>query len=144
MSKKHNSTYTIIFISIVSLVFALLLSIVASSLQGRIAANEEAAVLGKILASFGAKPFEADLKALNKPGLDSIDTMGLNDYGLSNAEISDMFKKRIQVRLVSIDGRLLKTVDPDEFDVTKYIPWERLAEVASAPSDKQVELLKAI
>lgn len=148
MSKKHNSTYTIVFIIVVSLIFSLLLSIVASSLRPKIEKNEEAAVLGKILASFGTDAFAANLTELKKESLTN----------LSNTEIDELFKKRIEVRLVSINGSLTKTIDPsvtpapgeDTFNVTKYVPWNDLAKVAATALNPtvtdadQVEMLRKI
>ncbi len=103
MSQKHSPAYTLVFVTAVSVVCALLLAVTADLLRDRIKRNERLEVQRKILGSFGL--VEDDMQA---------------------KEIEEVFENRLEIRLVNVEG---KTFDIEgRPDVAKLEPWKAMSQ----------------
>ncbi len=108
MSQKHNSTYTITFVTIISLISALLLAVTAETLRERIKENERIEVKAQILKSFQ-----------------------VIDDNASSDVIKSTFDTRIDVILIDWVGKEQRL--PDDLDVSTLTPWRDDIETAKLP-----------
>ncbi|OVE82206.1 NADH:ubiquinone reductase (Na(+)-transporting) subunit C [bacterium M21] len=107
MSQKHSPTYTIVFVTIISLVCALLLSITASSLKKRIDANRELEINKNILIAlkvFGTGGLPEDAKEAKKP------------------EVDAFIAARIEFKALDISG---KDMELETALIPKLKPWKQ-------------------
>ena len=108
MSQKHSPTYTIVFVTIISLISASLLAFTAEALRQRIKENERIEVMSQILKSFQV----IDEKTPRK-------------------EIPVIFDKRIKISIVDWAGK--EKPLPDDLDISKLTPWKVDIETADLP-----------
>ncbi len=115
MAKKFSSNYTVIFVALVSVVCALLLSLAASALQGKIKTNQRLDVNKNILACFDVY------------GSDGLPARNAAD----EQAVMEFFERRVDAFVVNAAG---KTIDVD-VPVATIEPWDDQAQVRDGERD---------
>ncbi len=126
MPKQHSNTYTIVFVTVISVICALLLSVAASMLQGRISANQELDVNKNILEC---------LDAFGKDGLPAKKEAKADD-------VKTFFSSRIEATIVNPMGEELPT---EGVTISKLRPWKDVTDSSIDRKDLKlpVYILKA-